>query len=145
MTVRVLVVDDNRGVREGLAKVLTLEGFQVTTAENGVAAFAEAQARPFDAIVLDIMMPVLDGMRLYEALATELPEAATRILFVSAWFDDPDVQRFLDRTGQPVLGKPFDIHELVRLIKTLAATEATATDNASGETRPATHDQQRSG
>ncbi len=131
MTARVLVVDDNRGVREGLAKVLALEGFQVTTAENGVAAFAEAQARPFDAIVLDIMMPVLDGVRLYEVLAAELPEAAKRIVFVSAWFDDPEVRRFLARTGRLVLAKPFDIHELVRLIRTTAPPEATPAEVSS--------------
>ncbi len=124
MSTSVLVVDDNRGVRDGLAKALSLEGFRVSTAENGLAAFAETEKQPFDAIVLDIMMPVLDGMQLYETLAAEDPKAAKRIMFVSAWFDDPDVQRFLDRTGQPVLGKPFDIHELVRLIRTLAAPEA---------------------
>jgi two-component system response regulator MprA len=117
----VLVVDDNRGVRDGLAKALAVEGFQVRTADNGLAAFAEAQNQAFDAIVLDIMMPVIDGMHLYEALVAEDPAAASRVLFVSAWFDDPDVERFLRRTGRPVVAKPFDIHDIVRRVRLVAA------------------------
>lgn len=122
----VLVVDDNRGWREGLARALVLEGFQVRTADNGLSGFAETRKHPFDAIVLDIMMPVVDGMYLYEALEAEDPRAAGRVLFVSGWFNDPDVERFLHRTGRPVLHKPLDLHEAVRRIRILAAREAAA-------------------
>jgi two-component system response regulator MprA len=120
----VLVVDDNRGVRDGLAKALAVEGFQVRTADDGLSAFTEAQKHEFDAIVLDIMMPVIDGMHLYDALVAEQPAAADRVLFVSAWFDDPDVERFLRRTGRPVVAKPFDIHDIVRRVRLLAAPRA---------------------
>jgi two-component system response regulator MprA len=120
----VLVVDDNQGVRDGLAKALAVEGFRVCTADNGLVAFTEARKQAFDAIVLDIMMPVIDGMHLYEALVAENPAAANRVLFVSAWFDDPDVERFLRRTGRPVVAKPFDIHDIVRRVRLLASPRA---------------------
>lgn len=120
----VLVVDDNQGVRDGLAKALAVDGFQVRTADNGLVAFSEARKQSFDAIVLDIMMPVIDGMHLYEALVAEDPAAANRVLFVSAWFDDPDVERFLRRTGRPVVAKPFDIHDIIRRVRLLATSAA---------------------
>lgn len=123
MSRQVLVVDDNPGVREGLAKALRVEGFQVVTAENGVAGFAQAEAQSFDAILVDVMMPVLDGMRLYEALALARPQETKKIVFMSAWFDDPEVQRFLDRTGQPVIAKPFEIEGMVRLLRAFATPD----------------------
>lgn len=133
----VLLVDDNRGLRDALAKVLAMEGFQVRTAENGLTAIAETRKQPFDAIVVEIMLPVIDGMRFYEALEAEDPNAARRVLFVSAWYDDPDVERFLRRTGRSVLAKPFDIHELVQSVRTLAASSKESPD------RPPPHEQPR--
>ncbi len=118
----VLLVDDNRVLRDALAKVLAIEGFQVSTAENGLTAIAETRKQAFDAIVVEIMLPVIDGMCFYDALEGEDANAARRVLFVSAWYDDPDVERFLRRTGRSVLAKPFDIHELVRGVRTLAAS-----------------------
>jgi CheY-like chemotaxis protein len=117
----VLLVEDNHQVREGLARVLSRAGFNVTTAENGLEALARLEGRQFEAVVSDIMMPVMDGMRLYQVLEVRYPEAARRLLFVSAWFDDPEVQAFLRRSGRPVLQKPFEIEDLIRRVRELAA------------------------
>lgn len=116
----VLIVEDNADVRAGLAKVLGRAGFEVSTAENGLVALAAIQGRPFHAVVCDIMMPVLDGIRLYELMKEQYPEAASRVLFVSAWFDDPKVQAYLERTERPVLTKPFDIQEFLAVVKRVA-------------------------
>jgi DNA-binding response OmpR family regulator len=116
----VLIVEDNADVRAGLSKVLGRAGFEVSTAENGLVALAAIQQRPFHAVVCDIMMPVLDGIRLYELMKRQYPEAAQRVLFVSAWFDDPKVQAFLERTERPVLTKPFDMQEFLAVVKRVA-------------------------
>ncbi|GIW51232.1 MAG: hypothetical protein KatS3mg081_0587 [Gemmatimonadales bacterium] len=119
---KVLVVDDNAEVRNGLAKVLRRAGFDVYTAGHGLEALAELERRSFDAIVSDIMMPVMDGMRFHETIIQRYPDMARRVLFISAWFDDPKVKSFLDSTGCPVLSKPFDISDFVTRVKQLAGT-----------------------
>ena len=120
MTMHLLLADDDVRVRDGLAKVLRRYGFRVETAENGLAAFAELQRRTFDAIVSDIKMPFMDGMRLYERLATDYPESAQRVVFITGYADDLKVHEFLDATGQPLLHKPFDVVDLVRAVRAIA-------------------------
>ncbi len=118
---QVLLVDDNVVVRKGLAKALQAAGFAVTVAENGLAALMQIDVRQYRAIILDIMMPVMDGAHFYEQLVTEYPSAARRVLFVTAWADDPTVQSFLADTGRPVLQKPFEIEEFVDAVRRVAA------------------------
>lgn len=117
----ILLVDDNQNVREGLARVLRKSGFTVATAQNGLEALAALEGSHYGAIVCDIMMPVMDGIRLYHLIETRHPASAKHILFVSAWFDDPEVQAFLARTGCPVLQKPFEIGDLIKALREVAA------------------------
>lgn len=117
----VLLVDDNQNVREGLARVLRKSGFSVATAENGLEALAALEGNRYGAIVCDIMMPVMDGIRLYQLIEARHPDVARHILFVSAWFDDPEVQSFLARTGRPVLRKPFEIGDFLQAVREVAA------------------------
>lgn len=119
--VDILLVDDNRQVREGLARVLRRSGYSVDTAENGLEALADIEERKFRAIICDIMMPVMDGISLYEALQSRHPGAAQRVMFVSAWFDDPQVRTFLEKTGRPVLQKPFEIQDFLHTVGKVAA------------------------
>lgn len=60
----ILLVEDNHEVRGGLARVLRQEGFEVVTAENGLDALAKLETATFRAIICDIMMPVMDGIRM---------------------------------------------------------------------------------
>lgn len=117
----VLLVDDNHEVREGLARVLRRSGFHVATAENGLEALAKLEGSDFRAVICDIMMPVMDGIRLYQVLEVSHPDVARRVMFVSAWFDDPEVQTFLTRTGRPILRKPFEIQDFIRAVEEVAA------------------------
>lgn len=120
----VLLADDDVRVRDGLAKVLRRYGFRVETAENGLAAIAELQQKSYDAIVSDIKMPFMDGMRLYERLTADFPESAERVVFITAYADDLEVGEFLDATGQPVLHKPFDVVDLVRAVRAITGPHA---------------------
>ncbi len=117
----ILLVDDNHEVREGLARVLRRSGFTVATAENGLEALAQMEGQEFRAVICDIMMPVMDGIRLYQLLEARHPQLAKHVMFVSAWFDDPEVQAFLTRTGRPVLRKPFEIQDFIRAVQEVAA------------------------
>lgn len=75
-----------------------------------------------DKLVCDIMMPLMDGMRLYQVLVQQYPAVARKMLFISAWFDDPRAEEFLNATKCSVLVKPFDISEFVGQVKKLAGT-----------------------
>ena len=119
--IAVLLVDDNRDVREGLARVLRRSGYSVDTAENGLEALADVEERQFRVIISDIMMPVMDGVRFYEILERRHPLVARRVIFVSAWSDDPEVQAFLRAAGRPLLQKPFEIQDLLRAVEGVAA------------------------
>ena len=59
---RVLIVDDDRAIRESLARALELEGYQVDVVVDGVAALARTRRETFDALVVDVMMPGVDGL-----------------------------------------------------------------------------------
>ena len=119
--IAVLLVDDIRDVREGLARVLRRSGYSVDTAENGLEALADVEKRQFRVVISDIMMPVMDGVRFYEILERRHPLVARRVIFVSAWSDDPEVQAFLRAAGRPLLQKPFEIQDLLRAVEGVAA------------------------
>lgn len=117
----VLLVDDDPGVRQAVGKALGRAGFEVTAVDNGLAALAAVQTHSFGVVVTDIRMDFLDGMRLYQELDAEFPELKERVVFVSAWSEDPEVDAFVHRTGRPLLRKPFELADLLALVRRTAA------------------------
>ena len=106
---RVLVVDDERHMRNMLELGLAQHGFDVTTAGDGVEALAHVRDATFDAIVLDVMMPRIDGTSLVPMLrrVTEAP-----IIMLSARKESPDQIAALTAGADDYVGKPFDLGEL---------------------------------
>lgn len=117
----VLVIDDNAVVRAGLARVLRRAGYQVTTAPHGLAALLAVGRRPYRAIVCDIMMPVMDGVDFFRETVKLHPEVAARVLFVTAWADEPTIQPLLVETGRPILQKPFEMDEFLSAVRQVAS------------------------
>jgi|SRR3990172_10730244 len=117
----VLIVDDDRAVREALGKAVRQAGFEVTTAENGLSALAAVQTRPFDVIVCDVKVNFLDGVRLYHELEAEYPELRDRLFFISGVADDPEMSTSLRQTGRPLLRKPFDLKDFLKLVQEIAS------------------------
>lgn len=113
---RVLVVDDDEGIRDATVELLT-DSFEVVTAANGAEALLLFEQMTFDAIVLDLMMPVLDG----RAFKKALDERGIRIpvVVVSAGTDLGKSAR--EMGVDEWLSKPFDINDLeAALTKVLA-------------------------
>ena len=106
---RVLVVDDERNMRNMLELGLAQHGFDVVSAADGVEALDRARAESFDAIVLDVMMPRIDGTSLVPMLRriTEAP-----IIMLSARKESPDQIAALTAGADDYVGKPFDLGEL---------------------------------
>jgi two-component system response regulator MprA len=114
---RVLVVDDDRAVRDALRRVLSLDGYDVQSAEGGAEAIeAVAQAVP-DAVVLDIGMPGIDGIEVCERL--RLLGNRVPILMLTARVEISDRVAGLDAGADDYLIKPFDVNELKARLRAL--------------------------
>ncbi len=116
----ILLIEDDSANRASLSKVIERAGFQVTAVENGLAAFAEIQRKPYQAIVCDILLPYMDGIEFYEKLEEDYPDQAQRVLFITAFSHVPMVRRFLERTERPFLPKPFDIDFFTKVVREIA-------------------------
>ena len=112
-----LLIDDDTDVQRSLRKVLERAGFTVITVDNGLAALAELRARQFAVLVCDVRMPFMNGMELFEELKTQYPEVARRVVFITAWASDPEIEHFLDVSDRPWLRKPFDLGALLATIR----------------------------
>lgn len=103
----VLLVEDEPAVLKAVGKLLRTAGHTVTHTADGLEAFAALQRGGLDAVVCDIRMPSLGGVGFYEQMEERYPTLAGRTIFVTAFADEPPVRRFLEQTGQPFFGKPF--------------------------------------
>lgn len=112
----ILVVDDNPEIREIIQVLLGGEGYLVETAGNGVKALEMLSQREYDLIILDIMMPGLDG---YQTCRKMREESNAPILFLSARTKDSDKTLGFSSGGDDYLAKPFSYNELISRAKAL--------------------------
>jgi two-component system, OmpR family, response regulator MprA len=114
---RVLVVDDDPDVRDAVETALELEGHRVTTAADGLDALKRLGQTEFDAVVLDVLMPILDGFEVCRRLRT----AGNRIpvLILTARDSEEDTIHGLDLGADDYLVKPFALGELLARVRAL--------------------------
>lgn len=116
---RILVVDDEVPLAGLIAEILSAEGHRVDIAPNGLAALARVEHNEYDLILSDLRMPELDGPGLYRELERRRPDLLARIAFVTGSAQTPNMEQFLERTGVPILYKPFRLEELTKLATAL--------------------------
>ena len=116
MNKRVLVVDDDPGIRNMLEDVLEDEGYVVETAADGLEGLAEAERERPDVVILDFTMPRCDGATFAERYRAE-PDPAP-IILVTASHQVRERCRLVHADG--CIGKPFDIDELLTAVETQA-------------------------
>jgi DNA-binding response OmpR family regulator len=107
---RLLIVDDDADILEALAVVLE-DAHDVTTASNGIAALGLLQSQPFDAMILDLMMPLMDG----ETLIERMHETGITVPVVLA-SASVDISVLAKRLGVEHISKPYDIAALEQKI-----------------------------
>jgi len=122
MTHRVLVVDDDQTVAEVVARYLEREGLDVETTGDGLAALEAAAERPPDLVVLDLMLPGLDGFEVCRRLRET---SAVPIVMLTARGDEDDRVVGLDRGADDYVAKPFSPRELVARVKATLRRAAT--------------------
>src|SRR5580692_8828389 len=107
----VLVAEDEESLREALKLNLELEGYEVTTVDNGPGVIKTVKNEYFDLIVLDIMLPDMDGITVCETIRMQHNDVP--ILFLSARNSSADRVEGLKKGGDDYLTKPFNLEELV--------------------------------
>jgi two-component system OmpR family response regulator len=118
---RILVVEDEPRLLANLAKALREEGYAVDTADNGDDGLFKAETCDYDAIVLDVMLPQLNG---WELLARLRKRKQTPVLMLTARDGTSDRVRGLDTGADDYLVKPFDLHELLARLRALIRRSA---------------------
>jgi DNA-binding response OmpR family regulator len=119
-TVKILIVDDDDGVTQTFARMLRLEGYDVRTAMNAEMGLREAeQSRP-DAIILDLRMPLVDGLGFLRRLRAHGTQRHTPVAIVTGdYFLDDSVSSELQQLGAQLKFKPLWLEDLVGLARTL--------------------------
>jgi two-component system, NtrC family, response regulator PilR len=107
---RILIVDDERSMREMLEILLRREGYDVTAAENGTAAIALLQERPFDMLISDVRMPDVSGIEVLRTAKALNPGIIG--IMVTAYGSKDSIQEVLRLQAADYLDKPFNVEEL---------------------------------
>jgi DNA-binding response OmpR family regulator len=122
---KILVADDEEGLLELIRFSLDADGHNITTAKNGRDALALAQKTRYDLIVMDVMMPFMDGYHV-AAEVSQSKDAPPILLLTSRDFDQ-DQAAIKGSGATAFLSKPFEITELLRVVSELVAGRGKAT------------------
>jgi CheY-like chemotaxis protein len=116
------VVDDEPPLAQSLRRTLAREHDVVAVSSGRAALDLVASGERFDVILCDLMMPEITGMDLSERLATEAPEAARSLVFMTGGAFTPRAREFLDDPSRRRIEKPFDLETLRALVRELVGT-----------------------
>ncbi len=114
---KILLIEDNEGLRENTAEILSLANYQITTAENGKEGVEKAIANPPDLIVCDIMMPVLDGYGVFQIISKHPDLQHIPFIFLSAKSERTDLRKGMEMGADDYITKPFSDSELINAIR----------------------------
>ena len=112
-----LVVEDERAIRQGLMDVLTFRGYQVTAVDSGRVALEEMEASSFDLVVLDIMLPELDGYSVCRQLREDGRQCP--VLMLTAKGSEEDILAGFEAGADDYVTKPFSVRELLARVQAL--------------------------
>jgi two-component system OmpR family response regulator/two-component system alkaline phosphatase synthesis response regulator PhoP len=116
---KILVVEDDAHIRDLIVLHLGLEGLETEAVDDGQAALGRAQATGFDLIILDLMLPGMDGISICRAIRRDGPNQDVPILMLTARREESDKVLGLESGADDYLAKPFGIRELVARVRAL--------------------------
>ncbi len=127
MPSRILIVDDEPSIVISLEYLMAREGFEVAVAGDGEAALAAVAARAPDLVILDVMMPKLNGFEVCQRLRAEPAWRGVKVLMLTAKGRESELQKGLSLGADAYVTKPFSTRDLVAEVRRLLAA---------GEVRP---------
>ncbi len=126
MSARILIADDERNIVTALRFVLEHQGYEVQVAENGLQAMELMHDFAPQLVLLDVMMPGMNGFDVCQKIRENPAWAATRVVMLSAKGRDLDIAKGLALGADAYISKPFSTRELQERIRALLAGDATA-------------------
>lgn len=121
---RVLVVDDDPRLLQIVAMYLAIEGYDVITAHNGVDGLAEISSNRPDLVILDVMMPGMDGLEACRRIRGNPDTADIPVLMFSALSGDDDIERARTAGATNMISKPFNLVGLGTVVKSFFPRDA---------------------
>lgn len=123
-SVRILLVEGDDANRVVITKLFERLGHRVAAVTNGLDAFEIIRNQQVDCIIADLRLPFVGGRTLFEQVEERLPHMASRFVFVTGDYTNPEARAFLDGTGQPVIGKPYEVEALLGAVAHVASKSA---------------------
>ncbi len=115
----VLIIEDDKIMGQMIAEILSDVGFEVSRAANGPAAFEMLKQQSIDFIILDILLPQMDGFEIYSMLQADPNTKEIPVMIVTAWADERNIEKASQMGIPHFLPKPFTEDELLYAILTL--------------------------
>lgn len=109
----ILLVEDDEPNRSVIVKLFERLGLRIVAVTNGLEAYEVMEHDQIDCIISDLRLPLVGGRTLFEQVERRMPHLASRFVFVTGDYMNPESREFLDQTGQPVIGKPYEIEALL--------------------------------
>ncbi|GAA4361510.1 hypothetical protein GCM10023185_28630 [Hymenobacter saemangeumensis] len=117
----ILIVDDEPNIVMSLEFLMRKNGYQVGIARNGTEALAAIDQTAYDLVVLDVMMPDVDGYEVCRQLRQHPGRVGTKVIFLSAKAREADMQKGYDVGADLYLSKPFSTRQLMEKVRELLA------------------------
>ena len=135
---KVLIIEDDDVIASSMAQHLSTAGFDPVTAGRGEVGLARLRYEAPEVVVLDLMLPGLDGVTVCKAIRRDSPNADTPILMLTARREESDKVVGLDSGADDYLTKPFGVRELMARVRALIRRGSTAREQGDGS-RPVTY------
>ena len=119
MSAKILIVDDDPGIRRLLAKFLEREGFLTVLGEDGLEGVEIAKKEEPDLIIMDVVMPRMDGLTAARLIKFYKPLSNVPIVFLTAKDADKEIELAQEARAAAYITKPFDIRQVIQIIKEL--------------------------
>ncbi len=115
----ILIIEDNEAIRENLEELLELEGYDLSTAENGEVGVAKFHESNPDLVICDVSMPVKNGYEVLEDLLPFLKEGNSKFMFLTASAQESQIAKGRASEADAYMVKPYDTEELLFVIKSM--------------------------
>lgn len=112
---RILIVDDQEGIRESMAGILEMEGYEIHTFEDGYKAIDKVKEMSFDVAFLDVKMPGINGVDTFRGIKKSSPE--TVVFMMTAYAEEELVKQALDEGAYACIHKPFDMEKIIEIVE----------------------------
>jgi CheY-like chemotaxis protein len=119
LSLKVLIVDDDSGIRKLLSRFLEREGFNPVEAENGLDGVELAKKEHPDIIIMDVMMPQMDGLTAARLIKFYKPLSQVPIIFLTAKDEEKEIELAEAARAEAYITKPFDVRQVIEVVKSL--------------------------